>query len=80
LQVFHRQRRTRVGWIKTAKRRKLNFKKYYASLFLYLIFNFYNYSIYELVSLFYFAFAYSIAMFGAFFKINEKITKIWLRK
>jgi len=77
LNVFYRQRRTRIGWLKTAKRRKINFKKYYASLLVFLLFNFYKYDIYDLVSLLYFAFAYTIALIGAFFKINEKITKIW---
>ena len=80
LNVFYRQRRCRVGWLKIAKKRKINFKKYYASLFLFLLFNFYKYKIYDLVSLFYFIFAYTIALIGAFFKVNEKITKIWVKK
>jgi cellulose synthase/poly-beta-1,6-N-acetylglucosamine synthase-like glycosyltransferase len=80
--VFHRQRRTTVGWFVTKKRRKISLRFYYLSLLKYYALNIKKYGVGSLFYLFYFILIYSISLFGALLKLKQKIniTKIWVKK
>lgn len=78
--IFHRQRRTTVGWLSTKRRRVISLRFYYLSLLKFYILHIRRYGPYSLVCLAYFGTVYSISIFGAYFKLNEKITKLWIRK
>lgn len=71
--VFNRQKRTSKGWLNTKKRRNIDIKGYYFSLFKYYLKNFKRYSFIDIML---FTMVYSVAMVGAKFS-KESITEVW---
>jgi hypothetical protein len=75
--ILLRQTRTSAGWFKTAKKRKINLFKFYFSVFLYFVRNFYRYSFFEIVSIFYAIPLFALSIINGYMKQNKSITKVW---
>lgn len=75
--IFLRQSRTTAGWLKIAKKRKLNLFKFYLSIYWYFITHFYRYSFYEIIAIKYAILMFLISFSSAYKKRKLAPTQAW---
>jgi glycosyltransferase involved in cell wall biosynthesis len=75
--ILLRQTRTTAGWLKIARKRKMNLFKFYLSVFWYFITHIYRYSFYEVVSTLYAIPLFLISVINGYIKQKKSATKIW---
>lgn len=77
--LFIQKRRSTVALLRIAKKRKINYSKFYLHVFSYFLSKMYKYPLKDIAAFFYWCFIYSFSIFGAFAKKSDKRTKIYVK-
>ncbi len=77
--LFLQKRRTTVALMRLAKKRKINFFKFYFSIFGYFLSNVFKYSIKDIIASFYWGSIYFVSIISAYSSKHKKRTKIYVK-
>jgi cellulose synthase/poly-beta-1,6-N-acetylglucosamine synthase-like glycosyltransferase len=77
--LFLQKRRTTIALMRLAKKRKINFFKFYFSIFGYFLSNIFNYPIKDVIAYFYWGLIYSVSIISAYSSKHKKRTKIYVK-